>query len=185
MIILKLLAYSVERIAFSLKLSAIRYPLSAKACLVLIVIFSALRFNCYAQPVSSAELINNAKLYDGKRVTFEGEVIGDIMVRGAYAWINVNDGQNAIGIWIDRNLTKGITYTGGHRYKGDTVEVTGIFHRACLEHGGDLDIHAQQIKRISQGSVRIEKSDIGKRNLAIGLLGALCIVWILSRLKFK
>ncbi len=140
---------------------------------------------CYAKAISSNELINNAKLYDGKLVTYEGEVIGDIMARGGYAWINVNDGQNAIGVWIDKNLAKGIIYTGSHRYKGDSVEVTGVFQRACLEHGGDLDIHAQAIKKIGQGSVIAERMSTGKRNLSLVLLGVLCIVWILSRLKIR
>jgi len=140
---------------------------------------------CYAQSVSSTELINNARLYDGKVVTYEGEVIGDIMVRGEYAWINVNDGQNAIGIWIDRNLTKDIFYTGSHKFKGDWVEVAGLFQRACLQHGGDLDIHAQTIRKIRQGREIIERLNMSKRNLVFVLLGALCLVWILKQLKLK
>ena len=66
---------------------------------------------CYSQPLSSTELINNAKSYDGKTVVYEGEVIGDIMVRGAFAWINVNDGKNAIGIWLEKDLSKDIFFT--------------------------------------------------------------------------
>ncbi|MDI6605929.1 MAG: hypothetical protein QME65_02145, partial [Candidatus Omnitrophota bacterium] len=43
----------------------------------------------FAQPVSSTELIENAQAYDGKRVAYAGEVIGDIMRRGNFAWLNV------------------------------------------------------------------------------------------------
>ncbi len=140
---------------------------------------------CYAQSISSTELINNAKLYDGKIVTYEGEVIGDIMLRGEFAWINVNDGQNAIGIWTDKNLTKDIFYTGSHKFKGDVVEITGVFQRACLEHGGDLDIHAQGIRKVRQGREVLERLNINKRNLVFVLLGVLCLVWILKLLKLR
>jgi len=139
----------------------------------------------YAQPISSAELINNAKQYDGKTVVYEGEVIGDIMVRGDYAWINVNDGQNAIGIWMSKNLVKDILYIGSYKSKGDWVEITGIFQRACLQHGGDLDIHAQAIRKVRQGRHVLERLNMGKRNLVFVLLGVLCLVWILKQLKLK
>ena len=150
------------------------------------LLFSAFSFLfsiCLAQPISSTELINNAKQYDGKTVTYEGEVIGDIMRRGDYAWINVNDGENAIGIWLKSALTKDIVYTGSYKSKGDRIEVTGIFHRACPEHGGDLDMHAQAINKISSGRLVVGKNNSGKSNLATLLLGILCVIWILILLK--
>ncbi len=152
---------------------------------LLSTLYSLLSTPCYAQAVSSAELINNAKLYDGKAVIYEGEVIGDIMVRGNYAWINVNDGPNAIGIWIDKTLTKDILYAGSYKSKGDWLEITGVFHRACPEHGGDLDIHAQGIRKIKPGRPVLERLNLDKRNLAFILLGVLCLVWILRLLKVK
>lgn len=140
---------------------------------------------CYAQPISSTELINNAKQYDGKIVVYEGEVIGDVMVRGDYAWINVNDGEKAIGIWIKAALAKDIVYTGSYKSKGDGVEITGIFHRACIEHGGDLDIHAQSLRKTASGRHIQERLNLGKRNFVIILLGILCLIWILTLLKGK
>jgi hypothetical protein len=102
--------------------------------------------------VKSDDLINNAKEYDKKEVVYSGEVIGDIMQRGEYAWINVYDGSNSIGIWITYDEAKKIKYTGSYRYKGDIVEVTGIFNRACPEHGGDFDIHAKSMIVKKEGS---------------------------------
>jgi len=139
----------------------------------------------FAQSISSTELINNARFYDGKVVTYEGEVIGDIMGRGEYAWINVNDGQSAIGIWIEKPKTLDILYTGSYRSKGDWIEITGIFQRACPAHGGDLDLHAQKIRKIRSGRMVIERCNLTKRNLALVLLGVLCLVWILKQLKGK
>jgi hypothetical protein len=139
----------------------------------------------YAQPISSTEMINNAKLYDGKIVTYEGEVIGDIMGRGDYAWMNVNDGKNAIGIWVKASLARDISYTGSYKSIGDVVEINGVFNRACPEHGGDLDIHAISLRKIATGRFIQERLNQGKKGFSIILLGILCIVWILTLLKRK
>jgi len=136
---------------------------------------------CYAQPLSSTELINNAKEYDGKAVVYAGEVIGDVMVRGDFAWINLNDGENAIGIWLDKESVKEIQFTGSYKAKGDQFEITGVFHRSCTQHGGDLDIHAQDIRKISPGKLVKEKLHTGKRNFTIILLGILLLVLIFVR----
>jgi len=138
---------------------------------------------CFAQAPSSTELINHAKDYDGKTVVYAGEVIGDIMVRNEFAWVNVNDGNNAIGIWLKKDLTKDIVYAGSYQTQGDGVEIVGIFHRACQEHGGDLDIHAQSLKKIRSGSKTFERLSAGKRNLILVLPGLLFIVWIFAQLK--
>ncbi|MDD5004926.1 MAG: DNA-binding protein [Candidatus Omnitrophica bacterium] len=176
----------------SLKLKAKNEKLRHKAQNLKLCVLSfsfalcALHFtlcNAFADTISSSELINNAKQYDGKNVTYEGEVIGDIMARGQYCWLNINDGQGAIGIWIEKDLVKDILYTGGYKSKGDVVAVNGIFHRACLQHGGDLDIHAVSIRKIVPGDDIEESLDSGKKNYVITLLAVLFFIWILSLLK--
>jgi len=142
-------------------------------------------YTVYAQPLSSSELINNAKHYDGKAVIYRGEVIGDVMRRGDFAWANVNDGKNAIGVWMSASFAKEIVFTGNHKFKGDYVEITGVFHRACSQHGGDLDIHALALRKTGQGSLIPEELNHGKINLAVGLSGFLGLLWILTLLKRK
>ncbi len=138
---------------------------------------------CYAdEAIPSAELINNAKQYDGKAVMYKGEVIGDIMTRKGFVWINVNDGVNAIGLWSKKDLAKDILYTGGYKSRGDIIEIKGIFHRACLEHGGDLDIHIEELSKIDNGMVITEKINFAKRNGAFILLGVLGLALILSNI---
>ncbi|MFA6217492.1 MAG: DNA-binding protein [Candidatus Omnitrophota bacterium] len=151
--------------------------------LLLTFAFLSLRSTAFAAPLSSDELISNAKGYDGKPVTFAGEVIGDIMARGAHAWVNINDGKNAIGIWMPGELAKKIQFTGSYRFIGDWAEITGVFHRACPEHGGDMDIHAQAIEKINAGRRKEEKFNNEKKNLALLLFGILGLVWILKLLK--
>ena len=101
----------------------------------------------YAQTFTSLDLLNNTKQYNGKAVNYKGEVIGDVMIRGDYTWLHVNDGIIAIGIWAPKTMIKDIRYAGNYHRKGDIIEVIGMFHRSCLEHGGDLDIHASEIKK--------------------------------------
>lgn len=148
-------------------------------------VLCALCSTCYSQSISSTDLINNAKEYDGKVVGYQGEMIGDVMARGNFAWVNLNDGNNAIGIWIEKNFTKEILYFGSYKEKGDVIEVTGIFHRACLEHGGDLDIHAQVIKILQRGRPLTHRLNPGKRNFALFLGVILCLILIFQRWKKK
>lgn len=120
---------------------------------IVLVIFLSIFFTgtVYAEDIKSSVLIDQAKKFDGKEITYTGEVIGDIMKRGNYAWINVSDGENAIGIWIPYTEAKKIKVTGSYKYIGDIIRVKGIFKRACPEHGGDFDIHASSIQIVKQG----------------------------------
>lgn len=138
----------------------------------------------HAQPVSSDELINNPSKYDGKTIVYGGEVIGDIMKRGEYAWLSVSDG-NAIGVWVPSDLLKEINFSGNYKTTGDSVEVVGIFNAACNVHGGDLDLHAQAIKKIRSGAPKEEKVNTEKRNFALILAGILLLIWILTLLMRK
>jgi hypothetical protein len=177
--IIKSKKLKVKRQKFNSKVKSFSF------CLVLFASTFYLFTFCYAQAVSSSELINNAKQYDAKTVVYSGEVIGDVMARGEFVWINANDGVNAIGIWAAKSLAKDIFYTGSYKSRGDVIEAEGVFHRACLEHGGDLDIHAVLLRKIKNGGPAREIIDPVKKNLAISFLGVLCLVWILSRLKRK
>ena len=137
----------------------------------------------YAEPVSSTELINNAKEFDTKAIVYEGEAIGDIMIRGEHAWVNLNDGQNAIGVWLDKSRAVEILYSGSYKFKGDWLEITGVFHRACLEHGGDLDIHALALRKIKPGYAVTQIINWKKINLVVFLFFILLTLWILRQLK--
>jgi len=125
---------------------------------------------CFSETISSTELINSAKQYDGEEIDYKGEVIGDVMVRGRFAWINVNDGKNAIGIWLPQPLVKEISYAGSYKAKGDIVEVKGKFNRACIEHGGDLDIHAVSLQIVQKGENVDEVISPRKIKVAIAFL---------------
>ncbi len=137
----------------------------------------------YAQPVSSGQLIGKANEYDGQVVAYAGEAIGDIMLRGDHVWVNVHDGTSAIGVWLPKSVVAQRIRGGSYASKGDWVEVSGIFRRACPEHGGDLDIHAEAIRIITPGRPLRERLSVDKRNMAVTLMVCLCLALILRRLK--
>ena len=139
-------------------------------CLMLIISSS----NCYAQTSTSLDLLNNAKQYDGKTINYKGEVIGDVMIRGDYAWLHVNDGTIAIGICPPKTIIQDIRYAGKKKKKGDIVEVSGTFHRSCLEHGGDLDIHASEIKKITSGNSVIQPAS--RKKIYIGAYSLILVL---------
>jgi hypothetical protein len=132
----------------------------------------------FAQTISSTNLINNAKDFDGQVVVYRGEVIGEVMSRGEYAWVNLNDGKNALGIWIKKDLVAPIANAGSYKVIGDTVEVSGVFHRSCLVHGGDLDIHAESLRLVENGRRVRQHLSSRRLKLAFGLGAILIILWI-------
>ncbi|MGQ9787854.1 MAG: DNA-binding protein [Candidatus Hadarchaeaceae archaeon] len=96
------------------------------------------------------DLIDDPVAFDGKQVTFRGEVIG-VMVRGDYAWVNIFDNGLAVGVWCRAEDAGLISLVGDYTHRGDIVEGFGIYHMACLEHGGDTDIHAVSLRVVDKG----------------------------------
>lgn len=131
--------------------------------------------------VSSDDLIEHSKELDGQTVIYTGEAVGTILKRDGYAWVNLNDGSNAIGIVISNEMVDSIHHMGRYGQIGDQVEVVGTFHRACAEHGGDMDIHTDTIRVVKDGASAPEKLNtdylIWSVILAIGAVSFAFIVY--------
>jgi hypothetical protein len=149
---------------------------------------------------TSGQLVEKPKDYNGKTVTFTGESIGEVMVRGDYAWIHLNDdaymelnveegaklgGYNSgIAVWIPSSLTVPIDTYGDYKHEGSIVQVSGTFNAACKEHGGDLDIHATTLSVIRPGHVVADPIAPWKAALAVGLAAlAGALFWIERRTR--
>jgi hypothetical protein len=121
-----------------------------------------------AEEVTTEELVNDMPAYDGKEVTITGEAVGDVMLRDGGGWVTVNDDIYAtksieeggelsgytnlgIAVWAPGRELEQIHILGGYKNKGDRVRVTGVFNRACQEHGGDTDIHASVVEVLEPG----------------------------------
>ncbi|MCE5202634.1 MAG: hypothetical protein LLG24_00200 [Actinomycetia bacterium] len=134
---------------------------------------------------SSSGLVEEPKKYDGSTVTFTGEAIGEVMVRGENAWVHLNDdayylknveegaqlgGYNAgMPVWLPAGEAGKITTFGDYKHEGDVVTVTGEFHAACPEHGGDMDIHATALEVVQPGHRAADPIKPGKAVLAVAL----------------
>jgi hypothetical protein len=117
--------------------------------------------------VNSASLVDNANAWNGHVITFKGEAIGEAMARGRMAWIHLNDdaymeknieegakldGSNGgQAVWISEGLALKIRFFGDFKHQGDLVKIGGTFSAACLQHGGDMDIHASTLEIVRVG----------------------------------
>ena len=142
-----------------------------------------------ARWVTSKELIKGAREFDGEAVIFIGEVIGDIMRRGNFAWINVQDDYGTIGVWVSIDLIKDIAYLGDYDHKGDIVAVEGKFSRADSGLNGELCIRAAEIRVIFPGLIVFHQLSFLKKKMAFiflilaGLLMGLRIVMLKQQKK--
>lgn len=117
-----------------------------------------------------ATLIEQARTLNGQEITYQGEVVGDVMPRQDHYWINVLSNGTAIGIWITAEQRSIISLTGQYGVRGDEVKIAGLFNRACSEHGGDLDIHARSLEVVSHGAIQPQELDLTRLIMAAGLL---------------
>ena len=147
---------------------------TAKTLILIINFLLLLSSTCNASetPIKLNDLIENSIIMDGKAITVQGEVIGEALERGEYAWININDVSNSLGIWIKSDSLSDLNYYGSYKKKGDIVQITGVFHRACREHGGDIDIHCTDIAILSKGH-NMEQS-LSLKKLLVALI--LCLI---------
>jgi hypothetical protein len=130
--------------------------------------------------VNSSLLMNDSLYYDGREVVYFGEVVG-VMKRGPHAWVNIQDDTYSIGVYLPVELVNDTLMAGSYSSKGDMVEVTGVFNRACPEHGGDADIHASKIRVVARGYPVEHPVSLSEIFLTISLLAANIPLLILLR----
>ncbi|MFH2068376.1 MAG: DNA-binding protein [Candidatus Omnitrophota bacterium] len=134
---------------------------------MLILWFLTLGGNIIAPaPVSISDLITQSRFYDGRVIVTEGEAIGDLMLRGEYGWVNLNDGNSAIGVYAPSEYLDQIKHLGRYKIVGDRVRVTGTFYDACPVHYGQTGIHASRIEIIRSGNAVDEILDRSRLKLS-------------------
>ncbi len=153
--------------------------------LALILVTFGYTYNSYAAEITNYnDLIENGKALDGNEVILLGEAIGEPMKRGDYTWVNISDGSTAIGIWIKTSDAQKISFYGNYKTKGDKVKILGQFHRACPEHGGDMDIHSLSIEIVEKGyptNELINKNKLKSALILSFITALLCIAFVKSR----
>ncbi len=177
------------------------YLTFAMACLLAMALTCAAARNAgAADTVSITSLIEDMKKYDNRQVTIEGEAIGDILVRGDNAWITVNDDPYSrrsieeggelvgmsnvgIGVWLPADEARKVKVLGGYKNRGAKVRLTGVFHRACAEHGGDTDIHALRLEILRPGHPFKHSFQWDKLGAFLLLCVAIALLWYWRAVK--
>lgn len=98
------------------------------------------------------ELINNALKLDKQEIELQGEAVGEVIERdNGKCWINIFDGSNAIGVYIDIEEAKKIGIFGTHKFKGDIVAIKGKLFANDESTGGELDVQGKSLKVMTPG----------------------------------
>ena len=142
--------------------------------LILTVFLFGLAQPVYAAQPTISELLKNPRQWDNQQIEITGEAIGDLMRRDEHVWLNLGDQGVAIGVWGEAALFDQVVNLGDYNHRGDIIRVTGEFHLACSEHGGDMDIHVQELE-VVQAGYPVEHPVEEKRIVwaVIALLGSL------------
>ncbi len=128
-------------------------------------------------PVAAiGDLVGRAGEMDGSQVRIVGEAVGDLMVRGDHAWLNVLDASGlAIGVYLPKAEALKVRVLGGYSQKGDAVDLTGVFHSSCSLHDGEPDIHADSLVRVQEGG-KVQHPVSSARMALSGLLLGLALL---------
>lgn len=140
-----------------------------------------------ALPVSSVDVHDCPTVYDRRAVIYEGEAVGALLERRDGAWVQLNDdayggaltplpahrdfrGANSgVGVFLPPELVDLVDTVGGPRARGDTLRVTGTFHRVDPASGEVGVIRADQAVLVSPGTTT-DQQPLRARRVVGGLL---------------
>lgn len=144
--------------------------------------------------VSSDELLTCPRAYDGKRVRYVGEAVGEVLARRDHAWVQLNDDvyahtaplplrpgfagiNSGIGARLPVGSAEAITHLGGPGRRGDLVAVEGRFHRSPPDTADTMAIDVRRLQRIRAGGP-IDRPVLADRRLAAVTLAVLAAVMV-------
>lgn len=146
------------------------------AAIALLIAAVPLQASATPRALDVATMVQGDPSLDGQEVRFSGEAIGESLRADKGArWVNVFDGGAAIGVVVVPDMLEGIDGFGEWSRRGTRVEVTGILNIACPQHGGDLDVHASELRVLAPSEpierpVRLEKALVAGAALGVALV---------------
>jgi hypothetical protein len=114
--------------------------------------------------ISSGQVYACPIAFDGLRVTYVGEAVGEVIPRRDGAWLQVNDDDYALdvgpisghrdlrgfnsglSVWLPDGLHEQIEGVGRPERRGDVIQVTGVLLRADPADGGGITLRADQLE---------------------------------------
>jgi hypothetical protein len=137
--------------------------------------------------------------YDGRRVTYVGELIGDLLRRDGGAWVLVNDDDYALqvgplpghpelrgtnsglSVWLPDPLPAAVTGLGRPNVRGDVVEIVGVVHRADPADGEGLTLRADRLRVLTSAHPVAEPLDLPQLWFALGAAAVAGALWLVRR----
>lgn len=114
--------------------------------------------------IASGQVYACPLAFDGLRVTYVGEAVGEVIHRREGAWLQVNDDDYALdvgpisghrelrgfnsglSVWLPDGLHEQIGAVGRPELRGDVIQVTGVLLRADPADGGGITLRADQLE---------------------------------------
>lgn len=118
--------------------------------------------------ISSAQVYACPMAYDDLRVTFAGEVVGELLPRRGGVWVQVNDDDYALrvgpvsghrelrgfnsglSVWLPDGLHERIDGLGRPGVRGDVVLLSGRLQQADPADGGGITLRADSLEVLTQ-----------------------------------
>jgi hypothetical protein len=153
--------------------------------------------------ITSSLVLACPRLFDGREVTFIGEVVGDVLRRTDGAWLQVNDddyalevgpvgahrdlrGSNSgLGVWVPDGLHEELGAPGRHGTRGAIVRIEGVLLRADPDAGGSMTIRATALGVLAPAATVSEPLHVPLAITAVAaaLLALTTTVWSHLRMR--
>ena len=149
--------------------------------------------------VTSSLVVACPAAFDGRRVTYSGELIGEFLQRDGGAWVLVNDDDYALmlgpltrhreyrgtnsglSVWLPDHLTGRITGFGRPNQRGDLVRIEGRIVRTDPHDGGGLTLRASDLEVLGSAQTFEEPLLVPQALLAVGSLVIAAMIAIRRR----
>lgn len=118
--------------------------------------------------ISSTQVFACPSAYDGLRVTYVGEVVGELLPRDGGAWAQVNDDPYALevgplvghrerrgsntgmSVWLPDEFAERIAAPGRPERRGDVIQLEGTLLRTDPHDGGGITIRADGFETLAE-----------------------------------
>lgn len=146
--------------------------------------------------ISSKQVHACPMAFDGLRVTFVGEVVGELIQRRQGVWAQVNDDDYALevgpvighrehrgfntgmSVWLPDPLHEQIGDVGRPAVRGDVIAITGTLLQADPDDGGGITIRADSLEVLAS-AVRIDPPFHALQAVVAVVLGVAAIAAII------
>ncbi|MEX2625994.1 MAG: hypothetical protein WD225_03865 [Ilumatobacteraceae bacterium] len=148
--------------------------------------------------VTAAMVVACPQAFDGRRVAFAGELVGDLLRRDGGAWVQLNDDAYALDVgplpahddlrgvnsglqvWVPQEHLDGLT-PGRPGRRGDVVEVQGVIRRADPDDAGGLTLRADRLQVVAETTEVHVPVDGVQVALAAGACALAAGLWLIRR----